>query len=95
MKNDAEGGWWRFLEMLSKIKDVEVLNEFFLLFLTISEKEEIGNRYWIVKELLEGGKTQREIAEAHKVSISKITRGSNALKISSSGLKKLILKHVK
>lgn len=52
----------------------------FELFLTYTEREELAARFAIVKELIKGKQTQREIAVSAKVSIAKITRGSNQLK---------------
>lgn len=83
-----EDGWWGFLMMCSKIKSPEEFKKFFDLFLTIEEKETLGRRFQIVKALEEGKMTQREIAEHFGVSISQITRGSNALKIIDPALKK-------
>ncbi|MBS0629264.1 MAG: trp operon repressor [Verrucomicrobia bacterium] len=86
-KKDDEG-WWGFLKLCSKIKSPEEFKRFFDLFLTIEEKETLGRRFLIVKALQEGKLTQREIAEQFGVSISQITRGSNALKIIDPSLKK-------
>lgn len=88
-KPDKEG-WWGFLTLCSKIKSPEDFKEFFDLFLTIEEKETMGSRFLIVKALQEGKLTQREIADKFGVSISQITRGSNALKIIGSNLKKIL-----
>ncbi len=73
--------WVDFLEMCSKIQDAKKLDRFFDLFLTIEERETVASRSVIIKALLEGKLTQREMAEKYKVSIAQITRGSNALKI--------------
>jgi TrpR family transcriptional regulator, trp operon repressor len=85
-------GWWGFLTLCSKIKSAEEFKRFFDLFLTLEEKETLGRRFLIVKALQEGTLTQREIAERFGVSISQITRGSNALKIIDSSLKKTLKK---
>src|SRR5262245_38338503 len=78
---NIEPHWRAFLKLCEQIKKPEQLDEFFELFLTSSEREELTLRYLIIKELLKGDKTQREIAKHLKVSISKITRGSNYLKM--------------
>lgn len=88
----GEDGWCDFLELCSKIKTPEAFNSFFALFLTFEERETMGSRYLIIKALLEGQLTQREIAERHKVSIAQITRGSNALKIIDPEFKKFLEK---
>lgn len=75
--------WQDFLKLCLKIETAPELNELFNLFLTIEEKETLASRYRIIKSMLEGELTQREISEKQKVSIAQITRGSNALKIIS------------
>lgn len=62
----------------------------FDLFFTLKEKKVLGRRYLIVKALEEGKLTQRQIAKKFKVSIAQITRGSNALKIIDTALRKLL-----
>ena len=78
---NIERGWHNFLELCTKIETPEEFNDFFSLFLTFEERETMTSRYLIVKALLEGRLTQREIAETYQISIAQITRGSNALKI--------------
>lgn len=86
-KNSPDNQQWdQFVELCSNIKSPEKLKAFFDLFLTIEEKEVIGSRLVIVQALLEGKQTQREIANIYKVSISQITRGSNALKVADPQL---------
>ena len=87
-KTNGEDGWCEFLELCTKIKTPEEFNQFFSLFLTYEERETMGSRYLIIKALLEGQLTQREISDAYKVSIAQITRGSNALKIVEPKFKK-------
>lgn len=88
-------GWHAFLKLCAKIDSPNDFKEFFDLFLTIEEKETLASRYLVVKSLLEGKLTQREIAEKFKVSIAQITRGSNALKIISPRLKELLKSKMK
>jgi len=80
-KDSTKDGWHNFLELCCKITDPDNLDRFFALFLTIEERETMASRYLIIRALLEGRLTQREIAEKYNVSIAQITRGSNALKI--------------
>lgn len=91
-KESTEEGWYDFLELCSKIKTPKEFNRFFALFLTFEERETMASRYLIIKALLEDQLTQREIAEAYKVSIAQITRGSNALKIIDPKFKKNLKK---
>ncbi len=93
MKNEsAENSWEAFLELCAKIKTPEEFDQFFSLFLTFEEREIMASRYLIIKALLEGDLTQREMADAYKVSIAQITRGSNALKTIDPKFKKTLEK---
>lgn len=83
-------GWHCFLQLCLGLKDEKSLSELFDLLLTAEEKESLETRCLIVKELLGGEKTQRKISEDLKVSIAKITRGSNELKRISPRLKKYL-----
>lgn len=77
MQND----WDNFLDLCLSMKSRENLNRMLFLFLTPEERKDITQRYSIIKELFSGNFSQREIAEKYKVSIAKITRGSNSLKL--------------
>lgn len=81
MNQEQEDGWWRFLRLCLEIDTPEQLDAFFTFFLTNEERCDLASRYLLVKELISGEKTQRQIAEDLGVSISKITRGSNAMKL--------------
>ncbi|HEY4255257.1 MAG TPA: trp operon repressor [Chlamydiales bacterium] len=91
MKKNQEV-WRDFLKLCTKIKTPEEFGRFLDLFLTLEEKETLEKRYLIVKALEEGKLTQRDIADTFKVSISQITRGSNALKTIDPSLKKFLKK---
>lgn len=86
----SRDGWKAFLNICSQIGSSDEWARFLDLFLTIEEKETMASRFMIIKALLEGQLTQREIAEKYKVSIAQITRGSNALKIIDPSLKKTL-----
>jgi len=79
-QQSGEDGWRQFLQLCTKMKTVESLEEFFDFFLTPEEKTVIAARYRITNALVRNELTQREMAEELHVSIAKITRGSNALK---------------
>ena len=85
-----EDGWRGFLSLCSEAKTPEELNELLWLFLTAEEKKDIATRYLIIRELVKGKKTQREMAKDLGVSIAKITRGSNFLKMVSKKLRRLL-----
>ena len=85
-----EDGWRGFLSLCSEAKTPEELDELLGLFLTPEERKDVATRYLIVQELVRGKKTQREMAKELGVSIAKITRGSNYLKIISNHLRGLL-----
>jgi TrpR family trp operon transcriptional repressor len=82
-------GWRGFVKLCQKAKSEKELDELFWLFLTPEEREDIATRLLIVQELVKGEKTQREMARDLKVSIAKITRGSNFIKQMSKDLRRL------
>ena len=73
-------GWDGFLQLCLRTQDEALLQSLLELLLTADERNDLAMRYLIVKELLAGEKTQRQIAQDLNVSIAKITRGSNELK---------------
>lgn len=87
----SHSGWQCFLDLCLSTRDKKLLTELFELLLTPEEKGSIETRCLILKALLEQKLTQREISADLKVSIAKITRGSNELKRISSQLKELLL----
>ena len=91
MQEDRKG-WRGFLTLCTKIKSADEFGKLFDLFLTMEEKETLGQRFLIVKALQEGKMTQREVADHFGVSISQITRGSNALKIADPILRERLKK---
>ena len=88
--NTEQESWWRFLKLCTKLKTTKQLNALFDLFLTNAERKAVAFRYEIIRELIKNERTQREIAAKFHVSIAKITRGSNYLKIISQDLRKLL-----
>ena len=91
----GEDGWWCFLALCIELKSSEELNDFFNLFLTIEERNDIADRFLLVRDLLKGEKTQREIAKDLRVSIAKITRGSNSLKTIGEDLRNFLIESIK
>ncbi len=94
MVNSHEKTYDAFLRCCTRLKTAEHFKDFFELFFTPEERKDFTNRFIIVKELLKGEKTQREIAKEYHLSIAQITRGSNMLKILSDDAIKLINKVV-
>lgn len=95
MKKGDEDGWRGFLNLCLRAESLKQLEKLFDCFLTFEEKENLTTRYLLVKELLEKKKTQREIASELGISISKLTRGSNALKTISDSLRRFLEKNTK
>lgn len=85
-------GWDEFLRLCLETKSTDLLDALLQLFLSSEERDAIGLRVELISELLKGEKTQREIAEDLEISIAKITRGSNALKIIPDSLRSFLLK---
>lgn len=88
-------GWKGFLQLCLASKDEQVLSDLLTLFLTPEEKDSISMRYLIIEALLSKEKTQRQMAEELKVSIAKITRGSNELKRIEPDFKAYLEKELK
>lgn len=85
--------WKSFINLCLKAHDAETLSKLFDFFLTIEEKSAIADRFLIIKALMEGRQTQRDMASTLGVSIAKITRGSNALKSIDPKLKSFLEKN--
>ncbi|MBI2742674.1 MAG: trp operon repressor [Chlamydiales bacterium] len=93
MKNPSDKkSYQSFLKLCTRASSSEELEKILDLFLTIEEKEILSSRYQIIQALLEEKISQREMAKTLGVSISQITRGSNALKTTSDELKQFIKK---
>jgi TrpR family trp operon transcriptional repressor len=83
-------GWRKFINLCLATKNEKMLSSLFDLILTQEEKESVAMRCLILMELLQGKKTQRQMAEDLQVSIAKITRGSNELKRTPAHLIKFL-----
>lgn len=83
--------WQNFLDKCLQLKNKQDMATFFDVFLTMSEKEELGKRFNIIQELLKNNKTQREIARDLKVSIANVSRGSNVLKTYPETIRKILV----
>ena len=88
----GQRGWREFLKLCLDTKSPKQLNELLELFLTTEERSAIALRVKLIQELLRNKKTQRDIASDLEISIAKITRGSNALKIIPDSLKQFLEK---
>jgi TrpR family trp operon transcriptional repressor len=78
--------------VLAGTDDLEQIEAFLKSILTKNEVDEISTRWELVK-LLDGGMSQRKIADRLGVSLCKITRGSRELKKTHSPFRTMIEKH--
>lgn len=88
--NQTEEGWRRFLELSFKLSSIDQLSELFHLFLTHEERDAIALRVMLVSHLLDQKQSQQLIAKQLGISLSKMTRGSNAMKIISPQLREYL-----
>jgi TrpR family trp operon transcriptional repressor len=89
-----QNGWNSFINLCLTAKTPDALSKLLNLLLTAEETADIATRCLIVKELLLQNKTQRDMAKDLKVSIAKITRGSNELKRQDTKLLNYLKKHL-
>jgi TrpR family trp operon transcriptional repressor len=87
--NQVDEEWRRLLDFCVKLKTQKNFKEFFDLLFTMEEKEDLSKRMQVIRLLLKQEMPQREIAKNINVSIFMVTRGSNALKIATTGIKEL------
>jgi TrpR family trp operon transcriptional repressor len=87
-------GWKLFLEMCQSTTSPKELDRFLSFFLTPEEVDNMNKRVLLVQALLQNEKPQRDIAKDLQVSISKITRGSNGLKMIDEPLKYFLKQHL-
>ena len=92
MESEQNRGWELFIALCRQPSMHKKFNELFGLLLTSEERSSLSTRCLLIQALLEDKMTQREIAEEFNISISKITRGSNALKLIDSQLRKDLIK---
>ena len=81
-----------FIRLCRHTRSDEELDALFQLLFTLDEQEQLATRVELLRALLKGHKPQRAIASELKISIAKITRGSNAVKVISPELRKFLEK---
>ena len=79
-------------DILSKAKNKGEIQDILDFILTPEEKEQLRKRVLLTRVLLENGISQRDISKSIEVSISTITRCSNALKQVPNHVKDLFRK---
>ena len=72
--------WRQLLDLITACDSPKQLNDLFEMLFTIEEREQLADRIIIMRELMRGKLTQRELSKQFDISIAKITRGSNCLK---------------
>lgn len=87
--------WNDFLHFVKIALENNELDSFLALYLTDDEKNMLAVRHEILARLLKKEDTQRQIAKELQISISKVTRGSNALKKVSKQLQEFMLLNIK
>jgi TrpR family trp operon transcriptional repressor len=92
-EQNNQDGWSGFMSLCKALNELDEPQDFFDLYFTPKEREDLASRYLIVRELLKNQLNQRDMAEELDVSIAKITRGSNELKSCSPTLLTFIRKH--
>ena len=85
-----EKEWKGFIELSSKLRSKEDFVRFFDLFLTKTERKALAARFLVIKALLEGKGTHREIAEKFSVSPAFVARGQKALEKTAPDLRKFL-----
>ncbi|MBK2126337.1 trp operon repressor [Fangia hongkongensis] len=75
-----EPSWQKLNTLLTEVSSVKEMTTILDFLLTAEEKVQIANRISLTNMMIYSGKPQREIAKELGVSISTVTRCSNALK---------------
>lgn len=81
--------WDLFVKLCQKAKKKDCLEQLLHFLLTPEERAQVSARVSLTQALLQKT-TQRDISDQLGISISKITRGSNALKNISPELEKFL-----
>ena len=82
--------WNQVGGLLADQKDHDALVGMLAILLTPEERNAVGSRLAIIRALLAGEESQRDISARLGVSIATITRGSNMLKTLDERQKKLL-----
>jgi TrpR family trp operon transcriptional repressor len=77
------------IDLFTRTRDRGKMEMLFMEIFTPKEIDTLALRWQLLKDLYEG-KTQRQIAADHKISLCKITRGSKILKSEGSYLKTVL-----
>lgn len=72
--------WQQFIDLLKQAVAEDKIDALLSMFLTVDERNSLGLRVQITRELLNNQRPQREIQQQLNTSAATITRGSNMLK---------------
>ncbi len=76
-----EKNWQSLIRVIRILKSDNELSLLLDFLFTLEEKRQLSNRYALAQQMVLAQKSQREIAKDLGVSISTVTRCSNALKL--------------
>ncbi|HAS63749.1 MAG TPA: trp operon repressor [Vibrio sp.] len=82
--------WQQVMDLIKHSTETEQHEMLLTMLLTPDERESLVARVNIVRELLKGELSQRQISQMLGVGVATITRGSNELKSKSNDEKKAI-----
>ncbi|MFT7184478.1 MAG: Trp operon repressor [Oceanicoccus sp.] len=86
MKDKAH--YKEFFDIILKLKNQDEVESFMSDILTPQELDAVTERWQIVKMLMEGEHSQREIATELSVALATVTRGNRQLNYGNGGFKK-------
>jgi len=89
MDRNKDAVIFKLSKLLANENDSDRISHFLSEIMTKTELETISKR-WCILESLAEGKTQREISKELKVSLCKVTRGSQILKNKNSIVKRYL-----
>jgi TrpR family trp operon transcriptional repressor len=83
--------WQQVVDLIGRSSDCKQHDMLLTMLLTRDEREALIARVNIIRELLKGELSQRQISQMLGVGIATITRGSNELKSKNEDEKKVML----
>ncbi len=89
-----QSGWRDFIDLCRSVQTDEELSSTLSFLFTPEEKEHMALRIELVRALLKGELTQRDIAKELEISIATITRGSNGLKLIEPELREALVERL-
>ncbi len=84
MNEKEEKAFYKAFVGLKNVKEVE---KFFYDMFTSDERKTFAERWKLITKILEGGKTQRELAAELKISLARVNHGNKQVKNGSGGFK--------